>query len=90
MAAKPLKEEEAFTIRTKLIHKLADKNQELQAQIEKIEQEIHFNNQIIGQLREITPPEPFQATEPTRWKRLARKLQAGFEQNDPSKRKRKV
>jgi len=30
-----LKDEEAFTIRTELIQKLADKNQELQAQIEK-------------------------------------------------------
>jgi hypothetical protein len=89
MAAKPLKDKEAFTIRTELIQKLADKNQELQAQIEKIEQEIYFNNQIIGQLREITPPEPLQGTDPTRWKRLARKLQAGIEQSDPSKRKRK-
>jgi hypothetical protein len=84
-----LKDEEAFTIRTELIQKLADKNQELQAQIEKIEQEIYFNNQINGQLREITPPESLQGTDPTWWKKLARKLQAGIEQNDPSKCKRK-
>jgi hypothetical protein len=54
--AEPLQDKEAFNIRRNLINTLIDKNQDLQEQIRKLEQEIHLNNQIIGQLRENTPP----------------------------------
>jgi predicted nucleotidyltransferase component of viral defense system len=90
--AEPLQDKEAFNIRRKLINTLIDKNQDLQEQIRKLEQEIHLNNQIIGQLRENTPPGPFQADKllSPKWKRRSRKLQAGIEQNDPSKKKTKL
>jgi hypothetical protein len=89
--AKPLDDKESYNIRRSLlINRLIDKNRELRENIEKIEQEIHFN-QIIGQLREVTPVGSFiSEPESPRWKRLARKLQAGIENNDPGKRKKQI
>jgi hypothetical protein len=90
--AEPLQDKEAFNIRRTPINTLIDKNQDRQEQIYKLEQEIQLNNQIIGQLWENTPPGPFQANKllsPKR-KRRSRKLQAGIEQNDPSKKKTKL
>jgi hypothetical protein len=88
--AKPLDDEESYNIRRSLLDRLIDKNRELRENIEKIEQEIHFN-QLIGQLREVTLVGSF-ISEPEfpRWKRLARKLQAGIENNDPGKRKKQI
>jgi len=90
--AEPLQDKEAFNIRRTPINTLIDKNQDRQEQIYKLEQEIHLNNQIIGQLRENTPPGPFQANKllSPKWKRHSQKLQAGIEQNDPSKKKTKL
>ena len=92
MDAEPLQDKEAFNTRRNLINNLIDKNQDLSEQIRKLEQEIHLNNQIIGQLRENTPPGPFQANKllSPKWKRRSQKLQAGIEQNDTSKKKTKI
>jgi hypothetical protein len=91
MSVEPLQDEEAFNIRTSLIKELSSKNQELNDQIEKIEQELHFNNRVISQLREITPIGPFQASliESSSWKKRARKLQAYIKTKDPCKKKLK-
>ncbi len=91
MSIEPLQDEEAFNIRTKLIQELGHKNQALNDQIEKLEQEIFFNNRIIGQLREITPLGPFKASEldSLSWKKRVRKLQAHLENTNPSKQKKK-
>jgi hypothetical protein len=59
--AEPLQDKEAFNIRRNLINNSIDKNQDLSEQIRKLEQEIHLNNKIIGQLRENTLSGPFQA-----------------------------
>ena len=91
MDDEPLTDEQALQIRRNIIDKLAKKNTSLREQIDKLEAEIHLNQQIITQLRETTPllsqsPE----LDPLRWKRIARKLQAGIERQDPSQKKRKI
>jgi len=53
MSIEPLQDEEAFNIRTKLIQELGHKNQALNCQIEKLEQEIFFNTGLLVNLEKL-------------------------------------
>ena len=85
----PLTDTDAFRTRNTIIDRLIEKNTSLREQIQRIEEEIHLNRQIISHLREITPF-PFQAStiDSPKWKRLSRKLQADIETQDPNKKRK--